>query len=599
MRVTSPFLRLARLILLPLALLSEWLGSRFYIGLAVAVIAASLYGIAGGATGGMKHQAYDFIMKNRFRAPPADADLVLVDIDEASLAAMASEYGRWPWPRSVMAELTEGIARQAPAAIVYDITFSDLDVDHPDADRYFRDVVARHPNTYFSMIRLNPANDALSELKLARLPGTAPIGKQAPAEATVAMIVPYFLDVLNDRRLGTNNLYADDDGIARSYHIYRDAYGWRVYSLPANVVAALGGELPGRTDVLLNWRGKPLSYRAVSFHSVYRSFLQQKSDRPSGEFKGKIVVIGSTAPSLFDMKPTPVAQVHPGVEILMTAIDNLKNRDYLTELPSGFYMLISVIAVVLLTVAFVYNVDPLWLNTLFTTMQTAFLALTYLFVNFTTWFVNLTAPFTAVLAYFFIVRIYNRVLIMRRNGHPLFSTVLDPGRDCQVLLLACRFRPSALKHQRRVNAVLQQQAGRTRYGASAPRLFNSAPLVNVIYQDTILFYWLVTPAQTCAALRDLLQMLERSVAVFDRHDFASDAQLALHAVRLTIDPEDRWRARGKAAIMTTLELAQQPTPRDALYTPGFAETCRECATVQIPSRLVRAGLDCPSTSIAG
>src|SRR5690606_10894670 len=143
----------------------------------------------------------------------------------------------------------------------------------------------------------NPANDALSELELARLPGVGRLPSADP-DATVAMIVPYFFDVLGGRRLGTNNLYADDDGIARSYHVHRDARGWRIYSLPANVVAALGGALPPEPDILLNWRGPPLAYRTVSFHTLYRSLLAGAG--PHDAFRGKIVVVGSTAPSLFD-----------------------------------------------------------------------------------------------------------------------------------------------------------------------------------------------------------------------------------------------------------------------------------------------------------
>lgn len=593
----SGLLRLARWILLPLALLSERVGNRFYIGLAVVVIAGALYGIAGGFTGGMKHQAYDVIMKNRFRTPPADADIVLVDIDEASLAAMAPEYGRWPWPRSVIAELTEGIARQGAAAIVYDITFSDLDVDHPDADRYLREVAARDPRTYFAMIRLNPVNDALSQLKLARLPGVAPLGPEAPADATVAMVVPYFLDVLNDRRLGTNNLYADDDGIARSYHVYRDAHGWRIYSLPANVAAALGRALPDRPDVLLNWRGRPLSFHSVPFYAIYQSLQREHSDRPADEFKNKIVVIGSTAPSLFDIKPTPVAREHPGVEIMMTAIDNLKNRDYLTELPSPFYMFITIVAIVLLALAFVYNVAPVWLNALFTAMQTGFLAVTYLFVNFTTWFVDLTAPFTAALAYFFVVRVYNNVQTLRRNGHPLFSTVLDVGRDCDVLMLACRYQGATRRGTQRINRILQQEIGRTRFGASA-RLFGSAPLLSGIYQDTVVFYWIVPSAQTCTALGDLMRMLERTVTALDRQDLRARADFALHAVQITIDGEGRWRTDGQAAFVSTISLLQRAGQGALRATDGFAQRLGRCG-VQIPPALARAGLDFNEGQTAG
>lgn len=583
----SPPLRIARLLLLPLALLSERLGNRFYIGLAIVVIVAAVYGIVGGQTGGMKHQAYDFIMKSRFRAPPSDADIVLVDIDEPSLAAMAPEFGRWPWPRSVIAELTEGIARQKPAAIVYDVAFSDLDVDHVEADRFFRDVVKRHRNTFFAMIRLNPANDALSELKLSRLPGVLPAGEGEVANnATAAMIVPYFFDVLDDRRLGTINLAADDDGIARRYHVYRESHGWRIYSLPANVVAALGGVLPERADVLLNWRGAPPAYRAVSFHEVYRSLLREKSGRPIDEFTGKIVVIGSTAPSLFDITPTPVAREHPGVEVMMTALDNFKNADFLTELPSGFYLLITVIAIVLLAAAFVYNVDPIWLNTLFTAMQTGFLAVTYLFVNFTTWFVDLTAPFTAALAYFFIVRLYNRVLTLRRNGHPLFSTTLDTGRECQVLLLACRF--DMTDHTaRRANAILQQEAGRTRYGVSAPRLFSTAPLIHDIYRDTVLFYWLIPPERTCAALADLSRMLDRSVRALRGRRLDVGVQWVLHAMRVTIDADGKWRETGKAVFMEALNLLRRPSDEIMYATEPFSRLRQDCPDWRMPTVPVR------------
>ncbi|HNP61995.1 MAG TPA: CHASE2 domain-containing protein, partial [Nitrospirales bacterium] len=45
---------------------------------------------------GMKLKTFDAIMKNRVLFHKADPDIVIVDIDEASLEAMAQEYGRWP-----------------------------------------------------------------------------------------------------------------------------------------------------------------------------------------------------------------------------------------------------------------------------------------------------------------------------------------------------------------------------------------------------------------------------------------------------------------------------------------------------------------------
>src|SRR5512145_468091 len=146
--------KLLRPILLPIAALSERLGNRFYIILALLMALAFSWAILGDQMAGMKYQAYDLIMKNRFNTPAADPDIVILDVDEASLAALAPDMGRWPWTRSVWAETVEAIARQQPAAIVFDITFSDLDLDNPAADLYFRDVAAAHPETFFTMIRL-------------------------------------------------------------------------------------------------------------------------------------------------------------------------------------------------------------------------------------------------------------------------------------------------------------------------------------------------------------------------------------------------------------------------------------------------------------
>ena len=48
--------------------------------------------------------SFDLAIKYRLSSPPPDQDVIILDIDERSLAAMADEYGRWPWPREVHAE---------------------------------------------------------------------------------------------------------------------------------------------------------------------------------------------------------------------------------------------------------------------------------------------------------------------------------------------------------------------------------------------------------------------------------------------------------------------------------------------------------------
>jgi adenylate cyclase len=201
-------------------------------------------------------------------------------------------------------------------------------VYNADSDAYFDAAIAKTDNTYFPMLRLDTADDALSEIKPGMIPGITAL-ENSQADATVAMVLPYFNSALNSGRLGIHNIYADADGIVRQYPVYLDDYGWKIPSLPLRLAQELHYTQPAAKQVLLNWRGPPFTYQAVSFSDVYRDLSSRVKQRKADEFTGKIVIIGSTAPSLFDIKPTPLSRTHPGVEVLATAIDNFKHNDFL------------------------------------------------------------------------------------------------------------------------------------------------------------------------------------------------------------------------------------------------------------------------------
>src|SRR3989344_4728842 len=553
--------RVARFFLLPLSSLSDRLGNWFYIGLAVVMSAIAVFAIATGSTSGMKNKAYDLIMKARFQHHAADPEIVIVDIDEAALAAMAPEYGRWPWPRNIMGELVEGIAAQQPRAIVFDITFSDPDVFNIEGDKYFRAAIARTPNTFFPMIRLNEENDHLSELKVRQLPGGTKLEETGSDSAPLAVILPFFFDALTDHRLGTNNIYTDQDGIVRTYEVYADEYGWHVGSLPAHVVSARGGPLPDRTDILLNWRGKPPSYRHVSFHEIYFDLLKQKRTRAPDEFAGKIVIIGLTAPSLFDLKTTPVAKAYPGVEILASAIDNLKKGDFLTELPPWIYILVTLVSVALLTVAFVYNIDQRVVNLTFTVLQSGFLAVSYLTLNFSTIFVDLTAPFAFSLAYFTVARFNSMFSGFRRSGQPFFSTALDEGNACRVLLVQCHVHLQNRRARLALGASLKKQVGLSRYGLVTAPFFKGLPLLHAFFRDTAVFYWLVPAEKSAEVLQDVVSVMERALPAVKKSARRRSTEnqptmtWLLHSFDFMVDAGEAWRVQGEEGMAEVVALA--------------------------------------------
>jgi len=383
----------------------------------------------------MRDKAFDLMVKNRIIVPKPDPDIVIVDINEASLSAMAGEYGRWPWPRQVLGEFLENIEAQNPKAVVFDILFSDPDVYNPDSDAYFNDVISGTTNTFFPMLRLAPESDYLSKVTPDMIPGLSRVGDNSNTKKPIAIVLPHFEAALNTKHLGTHNIYPDKDGIVREYRLWHDENGWILPSLPM----AVGSYAPVKPstqsqNILINWRGKPFTYHFVTFSDVYADMASKVKKRPANEFTGKIVIIGSTAPSLFDLKATAMAKAHPGVEILATAIDNVRHNDDLkvwrNKVP---YILISLVLIWLTALAFFRNLDRDKLTTVFSSSQVTLLALSYTVINLTNTYLDFTGPITWAVMYFSVAKIY--ALANDRAMQKVLASDVESGKKGSTILL--------------------------------------------------------------------------------------------------------------------------------------------------------------------
>jgi CHASE2 domain-containing sensor protein len=381
---------------------------RFYIYLAIfCSIVAILDTTVFHKIRGMKYRTFDLIMKNRISYQKADQDILLVDIDEGSLEAMAKEFGRWPWPRQVFAEFVENVEEQKPKAIIFDILFSDADVYNPDSDAYFNEAVAGTDNTFFPMLRLNPENDKLSQITPQMIQGMGKVPGANQEDKGFAVVLPHFTSIIESGRMGTNNIYPDLDGKVRRYAIYRDHYGWQIPSLPTKIAEKFVWKPPETQDIILNWRGKMGAFKTVRFSDVYEDLLRREKKRPANEFTDKIVIIGSTASILFDTKPTPMEKVHPGVEILATAIDNIKNGDWITQITNPWFFSAATLALIWLTaMGFLTGINRKLIDGVFAGSQAGLIAISYASLNLSTFYIDLTAPITAGFIYFFLARVY-------------------------------------------------------------------------------------------------------------------------------------------------------------------------------------------------
>jgi adenylate cyclase len=330
--------------------------------IAAAILAAAALAETGGLhlLQGFENRLSDLFVRTQATKLAPDPDIVIVDIDEKSLAQMQDAAGKWPWPRSVHGELVAGLEMQKPRAIVFDVTFSEKDTLRPDSDREFNRALKGRANVYLPMIRLDAAGD----------PNGVPIAQVADAlgieattsarqDARIQLVPPQAVDMEHWRRAGLFNFHEDADGVGRRYWVAMPAYGWRLPSLPARVAAGLGAALPAQDDIILHWRGLAGAFRHVPYADVYEDFGRKNRKRPQDEFTGKIVVIGSTATALGDRRVTPIGSTYPGVEILATAIDNLKNRRWMTRAPDAAQMVLAALLLALVFTAFELHRHPL------------------------------------------------------------------------------------------------------------------------------------------------------------------------------------------------------------------------------------------------
>ena len=408
---------------------AEWLARRlrtnFYLYLAAALtVLVVMDAFTSNAVVDMRQKTYDLMMRYRIVKPAADSQIVIVDINEASLAAMAPDYGRWPWPRQVLGEFVQHLEAQRPKAVVFDILFSDPDVYNADSDTYFNEAIAATDNTYFPWLRLAPASDSLSELKPSMIPGAKRVQGMPESDGTIAAVLPFFQAVREGGRIGTHNIYPERDGVVRSYRLFHYEQGWKLPSLPVRVGADLGFTQPPYANILLNWRGRPFTYRYASFGDVFQDMQRKEPARPKDEFTGKIVIIGSTAPSLFDIKPTSMAREFPGVEILATAIDNLKHDDYIRTPASSIPNLIVALLIIWATAIALYrDPDSDRFNALFGTAQVGLLGFSYAMINFSPYHLNLTGPVFIGFIYFSIAKLYSTATARALEKSAVASTV--------------------------------------------------------------------------------------------------------------------------------------------------------------------------------
>lgn len=300
-----------------------------------------------------------------------DERVVIVDMDERSL----EEVGHWPWGRDKLAQLTqELLERQQAAVLGFDVVFSEPDGssglrhlqhlaqgalrDMPgygqalqklapelDFDQRFAEVLRGQSvvlGYYFTSDRDGGARGQLPQPVVTRqqlmgqaLRATAwnGHGSNIPSLAQAAPVAGFF------------NAMSDDDGVVRSLPLLAQYQGQYYESLALAVFRTLLGLPEVRPSFAAGGTQEWAAVQGIELHQDGRSQLIPTDDRlavlvpyrgpggqrggsfsyvsasdvlrgklPAAQLRDKVVLVGSTAPGLQDLRATPVGGAYPGVE---------------------------------------------------------------------------------------------------------------------------------------------------------------------------------------------------------------------------------------------------------------------------------------------
>ncbi len=356
-----------------------------------------------------------------------DGGTLIIDIDERSLEAMAEVHGRFPWARSVHAEVVEWVAAQQPRAILFDILFTDPELLRPDDDAYLAEVAAAQPNLFFPFVPLNN-DDPNAGVPLNTVGEALGFSRTAHASQTahVALLLPYTAAYINGR-MGSIKFLEDSDGVARHYPLYHEIDGWRLPSLPAKVASALGYTLPATEQIRLNWQGAALSYPRISYSDLYQDLSRRQPQRPRDEFRDKVVIIGSTATALHDLRVTPVTSLHPATEIIATTLDNLRHGDYLRDAPRWLPALAALLLIAAVRQAFRHGRSPIRIGLFMLAVTPLIVLLDSLLLLNRLW-LPLFIPLLFAWLYYVLAALYAywHERAERKRSVEIFSRFLDP-----------------------------------------------------------------------------------------------------------------------------------------------------------------------------
>ncbi|MDH3443290.1 MAG: CHASE2 domain-containing protein, partial [Deltaproteobacteria bacterium] len=356
-------------------LTTDWPGYRYLVGwgLIASLLIAGLYLYPPSLLADLDRRAYDVLFRSAHRFQTSGR-VVIVSLDEKSL----ERFGRWPWPRSRLAQLVDKIGALGAASVGIDMIFAEPDESTPSPAERPSTALVKKPGAGRGALTPNDAalaavlsrgvfilgyemrfgaeREAGGSCVLHPIPAVSLQESGAKAQPALfeSSATLCSLPGLANTASGSGflNVTIDADGIVRRMPliIARDGLVYPSLGL-ATLIPALGIRqfvlrttgsgtvslamedvvvpLDSRGGVLLHFRGEKHTFPYISAADVLEDRVAD------GEFRDRIVFLGTSASGLGDSVATPLDTTFPGVEVHATVADTILSRDFISRPPAA------------------------------------------------------------------------------------------------------------------------------------------------------------------------------------------------------------------------------------------------------------------------
>jgi adenylate cyclase len=294
----------------------------------------------------------------------ATSNISLILLDQKSLDWGKEENAlTWPWPREVYGAILNFCKRSGAKAVAFDVLFTDPSPYGVEDDAAFAQAISSFGHVALATFLSNQSGNNPHWPETVPLPSFQVIGLDKWQKNAAGKVRTFTKSSLPLEELASQaavlcnvSLHPDPDGIFRKVDlvsIFNDkvlpSLGLGAF-LAANPGATL--ELNrrhlkvGKRDIpidadghtILRYRGPSGTHRLYSAAAVLQSEIQiingeEPNIRDPNAFKDKYVMFGFSAPGLYDLRPSPISGVYPGVEIYATLLDNFLSGDFMRQVP--------------------------------------------------------------------------------------------------------------------------------------------------------------------------------------------------------------------------------------------------------------------------